>query len=137
TEKRSIDGMQWASAKWAHRAPDHLALIRVFFGGPFTRDMLKHDDETTLRMVRDELRDILGISAEPVYHSLRRLDRAYPQYDVGHLDLVREIKNSLPDGVYVLGSPYHGVGLPDIANAAQSTAQNITRTLSISLPEQE
>jgi protoporphyrinogen/coproporphyrinogen III oxidase len=121
-EGRRIDGMQWASSKWMNRAPSGKALLRVFFGGPHTRDMIDKTDEQLIEIIRAELRDLLGITAEPLTYSISRWESAYPQYDLNHLERVAQIEAALPQGVYVAGSPYRGVGLPDCIKQAQATA---------------
>jgi len=125
-----IDGIQFASSKWTHRAPDDIALIRAFFGGPQTRHMLDHDDDTALRIVKRELADMLGITGEPLNYRLLRWEQGYPQYDVGHLDLVAEIEASLPDNLYVGGNAYHGVGLPDTIHYSKQIAEGILAVVS-------
>lgn len=128
-ERRRIDGLSWHSSKWPGRVPDDVALIRVFFGGPNTRDMLENDDYTLLRIVRDELRNLMGISQPPLFHRLWRWEKAYPQYDVGHLERVVAIESALPEAVFVTGSSYRGVGLPDCIHAAKNTADQIIHLL--------
>jgi oxygen-dependent protoporphyrinogen oxidase len=85
------------------------------------------DDTELTSVVRGELKTLLGIEAEPIFHRIYRWHRANPQYDVGHLDHVEEIEAALPEGLYVTGSPYRGVGLPDCVHQGQQTA---TRVLS-------
>jgi protoporphyrinogen/coproporphyrinogen III oxidase len=121
-----IDGIQFASSKWEHRAPDDIALIRAFFGGPQTRHMLNHDDETALGIVKAELARLLNITGEPLNHRLLRWEQGYPQYDVGHLDLIAQIEASLPDGLYLAGNAYHGVGVPDTVHYSQQVARKIS-----------
>ena len=53
SEGRRIDGMTWVSSKWPARAPQDLALLRVFFGGPATRETLDLDDAALLALVRE------------------------------------------------------------------------------------
>ncbi len=120
-----IDGIQFASSKWDYRAPDDIALIRAFFGGPQTRHMLDHDDETALAIVKQELARMLGVTGEPLNHRLLRWEQGYPQYDVGHLDLVAEIEASLPDGIHLAGNAYAGVGVPDTVHYSQQVADKI------------
>lgn len=124
-----IDGIQWASSKWDHRAPDDMALIRAFFGGPQTRHMLDHDDDTALTIVKRELSRIMNISGEPLDYRLLRWEQGYPQYDVGHLDLVADIESALPEQIFLTGNAYHGVGLPDTVHYSQRVAQQITTML--------
>jgi oxygen-dependent protoporphyrinogen oxidase len=45
-----------------------------------------------------------------------------PQYEPGHLDRVRAIREALPTGIFVVGSAFDGVGVSDIARAAEETA---------------
>ena len=67
SEGRRIDGMTWVSSKWPARAPQDLALLRVFFGGPATRETLDLDDAVLLALVRGELAAILGVQAAPLF----------------------------------------------------------------------
>lgn len=127
SEGRNIDGMQWSSAKWINRAPDDKVLLRVFFGGPHTRAMLDHDDAELERIVRAEVRDILGITAEPLFCTLRRWHKGYPQYDVGHLDRVRAIESALPADIAVAGNAYQGVGVPDTIKTAIHAIEKLAK----------
>lgn len=128
-EKRPIDGMTWASSKWAHRAPAGHALIRVFFGGIHTRPTFALSDSDVMAVIRGELRDLLGITAEPVITRLTRWPSAYPLYQVGHLDHAAAIASSLPDGAYLTGSALYGVGVPDVVHHAQQTAMKIKEAI--------
>jgi oxygen-dependent protoporphyrinogen oxidase len=87
------------------------------------------DDDTLLTTVRRELSALLGIDGEPLFHRVYRWRRSNPQYDVGHLERVAEIERALPPGVFITGSPYRGVGLPDCVKQAQETAAQVVRAL--------
>ena len=65
--------------------------------------------------------DLPGPSASRVH----RWWRAMPQYEVGHLDRVRRIRRTLPPGIFVVGSAHDGVGVSDLAHAAQETAAQV------------
>jgi len=120
---RHIDGMQWSSAKWLYRAPEDMALLRVFFGGPHTREMLDKPEYELVPILREELRALLGITNKPVYQTIGKWVDAYPQYDVGHLGRVQKIEAALPDNVALAGNAYHGVGIPDTIKTAKAAAQ--------------
>jgi oxygen-dependent protoporphyrinogen oxidase len=130
SEGRSIDGMQWSSAKWPQRAPDDTALIRVFFGGPHTRQMLTIEDRLLRRTVRAEIRDLLGIVADPLFTTLHRWHYAYPQYDVGHRERVQQAFDRLPAGVQLAGNSYKGVGIPNTIQTAQEATEKLVQVLS-------
>jgi protoporphyrinogen/coproporphyrinogen III oxidase len=125
SEQRDINAITWTSTKFDNRAPANHALLRVFFGGSRTPHMMEIDDSTLLATVRRELEAIMGINATPVFHRIYRWRDATPQYDVGHLDRVNAIELNLPPRLYVTGSPYRGIGLPDCIHQAQQTAGKI------------
>ncbi len=121
--ERNIDGMQWNSSKWSHRAPEDKVLIRVFFGGPHTRIMLEKNEHELLGIVREELRAIIGVIAKPEFYSLGKCDNAYPQYDVGHIERVNTIEANLPKNIAIAGNAYRGVGIPDTVKTAKAAAE--------------
>ena len=122
----TIDGVAWSSSKWPGRAPPGHVLIRVFFGGPRTASAYDLDDDDILARVHSELSRTLDIKADPLTHFIHRWQVGFPQYDVGHLDLVGAIRLSLPPGLHVCGSPYEGIGVPDCVRQARTLASNIS-----------
>lgn len=125
SEKRQINAVTWTSSKFKHRAPDDHVLLRVFFGGSRNPSAMEWDDEKLLEVVRNELHDMMGIEQPPLFHRIYRWERANPQYDVGHLDRLDEIESKLPDGIYLAGSAYRGIGVPDCVKQAQDTVERI------------
>jgi protoporphyrinogen/coproporphyrinogen III oxidase len=124
-EARSLNAITWTSTKFNHRAPAGYVLLRVFFGGTRSPHMPELADETILTLARTELTDLMGIKATPLFHRLYRWFSATPQYDVGHLDRVAVIEATLPAGLFVSGSPYRGIGLPDCVRQAQEVAEKV------------
>ncbi len=134
-EGRSILACTWTSTKFPHRAPEGYGLIRAFIGRAGDDDVLKRTDGELLQMVRDELRDVLGITAEPLLQRIFRWPQAMPQYTIGHLDRVAVIDRRLAEhpGLYVAGNAYRGIGLPDCiasGEAAAATALKYLQSLS-------
>jgi oxygen-dependent protoporphyrinogen oxidase len=129
SEGRRIDGMTWVSSKWPARAPKDLALLRVFFGGPATRETLDLDDAALLALVRAELAAILGVQAPPLYQRIVRVHDGYPRYTIGHLERVAAIERALPAGLYVTGASYRGVGVPDCVRQGQEAASHVLSAL--------
>jgi oxygen-dependent protoporphyrinogen oxidase len=120
-----INAITVASEKFPGRAPQGWTLFRVFFGGARSPGTMELDDEQLLKLVREQLSILLGIEASPAFHRIYRWPAGSPQYDVGHLDRVAGIEAALPSGVTVVGSPYRGVGIPDIVRAARETAETV------------
>lgn len=124
-EKRDINAMTWMSSKFPLRAPDDYVLLRLFFGGARTPHMMAKDDAEVYAIARAELNDIMGIDAEPLFHQVYRWRDAQPQYDVGHLDRIAKIEAALPQNIYIAGSPYRGVGIPDCVRQGKEVAAKI------------
>jgi oxygen-dependent protoporphyrinogen oxidase len=125
SERRPINAVTLSSTKFEGRAAAGHVLLRVFFGGSRSPRSMELDDDELLRMVRAQLRELLGVSESPLFHRIHRWLQANPQYDVDHLTLVERVQRGLPAGVYVTGSPYLGVGLPDCVRQAKLTAQHV------------
>ena len=123
TERRRINAVTITSSKFESRAPGGSMLIRAFVGGSRNPDVVDLDDPALLALVRAELRDILGIAAAPLWSRVYRWPRGNPQYDVGHLERVAALEALLPPGLYLAGSAYRGVGIPDCVRQAQVAAE--------------
>jgi oxygen-dependent protoporphyrinogen oxidase len=130
SEKRPINALTWTSTKFNHRAPPDCVLLRAFFGGSRNPATMNLDDETLLRVVRAELKTLIGIDAEPVFHRTFRWMQANPQYDVGHLERLGQLEAHLPSGIFLTGSAYRGVGIPDCVHQSQRVASRVVEMLS-------
>jgi oxygen-dependent protoporphyrinogen oxidase len=127
SEARDVNAITWSSTKFNRRAPQDHVLARVFFGGSRSPHMMDLDDDEVVRRVRAELKTMVGVSAEPLFHRIYRWPRSNPQYDVGHLERVDAIEAALPPGIHVTGSPYRGIGVPDCVHQAQQTAEAVVK----------
>lgn len=121
-EGRSINAVTVASRKFAGRTPDGWTLLRLFFGGARSPQTMALDESQLLNVVRRELRELLGIEEAPLFWRITRWPAGNPQYEVGHLERVEAIEESLPEGLFVIGSAYRGVGIPDLVKAANGVA---------------
>jgi oxygen-dependent protoporphyrinogen oxidase len=125
SEQRPINAITTSSIKFDKRAPEGYTLLRVFFGGSRSPKSMELDDEKLLATVRTQLRELMGIEASPLFYRIYRWSRSNAQYDVGHLDRLTQIESALPEGLYLTGSAYRGVGIPDCVKQSQDTAQKI------------
>ncbi|MHB1385210.1 MAG: protoporphyrinogen oxidase [Bellilinea sp.] len=131
-EKRKISACTWSSIKFDNRAPADMLLMRCFLGGPGKEEMVDLSDEEIIQVTRQELDALLGIQAEPVLTRIYRWIKANPQYDLGHLERVDKIfsliESDLP-GIYLTGSAYRGVGVPDCINQGKKSADELLKFL--------
>jgi oxygen-dependent protoporphyrinogen oxidase len=127
TEGRRINACSWSSTKFSHRAPDDYVLMRVFIGGAFTEDLAEQDEATLIEIARQELREIMGITATPVLARAYRWKKSNPQYNVGHGALIEEIDQAVAShpGLYLAGAAYRGSGIPDCIQSGMDTAAKI------------
>lgn len=130
-EGRSILACTWTSTKFPHRAPDGYGLIRAFIGRAGNDEVIKRSDEELLEMVRDELREVLGITAAPIVQRIFRWPKAMPQYTLGHLDRLAVIEQRLAQhpGLFVAGNAYRGIGIPDCIASGEQAADNVVEFL--------
>jgi oxygen-dependent protoporphyrinogen oxidase len=70
----------------------------------------------------------MGITKPPAFDRIQRWPQGSPQYDVGHVDRIARIEAALPEGIALIGSPYRGVGIPDIVHQSWQLAEQITIT---------
>jgi len=102
-------------SKFPHRAAEDRALLRCFLGGTRDEDVLQLPDDEVLRIVREELAQILELVAEPQFTRIYRWKGAMAQYNVGHLERmerIEKLRKHLP-GIALAGNGYRGIGVPD------------------------
>src|SRR6202048_2785010 len=58
--------------KFPHRAPEDRALLRCFIGGAHNQQVLQARDEEVVSIVRDELRQIIKLTADPLFSRVYR-----------------------------------------------------------------
>ncbi len=123
-ENRPILACTWTSTKFPHRAPEGFGLIRAFVGRAGQEGALDGTDDDLLKLVRDELRRTLRITAPPMLHRIFRWPKAMPQYTLGHLDRLAVIDGRLAahPGLYAAGNAYRGIGIPDCIASGEQAA---------------
>ncbi len=120
-ERRRLIACSFSSVKYAGRAPEGAVLLRAFLGGP------EAHAATLERAVRDDLRDILGITAAPLLARTAVWPRSMAQYEVGHLERVSAIEGRLArlPGLFLAGNGLRGVGIPDCVRSGEAAAEGI------------
>jgi oxygen-dependent protoporphyrinogen oxidase len=124
-EGRRALACTWTSTKFPHRAPEGYALIRVFVGRagqdiPWTEPEL-------LELAKEELGLTLGITAEPLLHRVFLWEKAMPQYNLGHPEILQRIESALEKhpGLALAGNGYRGIGIPDCIHSGELAVTKI------------
>jgi oxygen-dependent protoporphyrinogen oxidase len=113
--------------KFPHRAPEDRALLRCFFAGSNAENIWSLSDEAIIAIVRDELQQILGLRAEPLFARVYKWKSAMAQYGVGHLqrlDRIERLRQKLPK-LALAGNGYRGMGVPDCIRSGQEAAKQV------------
>ena len=127
-EKRAIDAITVTSRKMPERAQPGYVLLRVFFGGARPELVSLAEDEL-LQAVTAELQELLKIQAAPLGHALFRWEAGFPQAAVGHLERVDALEATLPQSLYLAGSSYRGIAVPDCIKQGRAAARQALHTL--------
>jgi len=116
--------------KFPHRAPQDRALLRCFFAGVNAENAWPLSDDQIVGIVRNELQQILGLRAEPLFARVYKWKGAMAQYGVGHLDRldrIERLRQQLP-GFALAGNAYRGIGVPDCVRSGRDAAKNALET---------
>jgi oxygen-dependent protoporphyrinogen oxidase len=105
----------FVSSKWAGRAPAGSVLLRVFAGGAHDPEIVDLSDNEIVDLVVREMREVLGTTGPPALTRVFRWRLAGAQHNVGQIARTSEIETRLArlGGVFVAGSGFRWVGLPD------------------------
>jgi len=126
-ENRRINACTWSSVKWSHRAPEDTLLIRSFVGGGHHEELVSLGDTELVNIVIEELREIIGLTAEPVFSKVYRWFKGMPKYTVGHLERIAAIdkKCEAHRGLFLIGCSYRGIGMGDCVKSGFDAAAAI------------
>jgi protoporphyrinogen/coproporphyrinogen III oxidase len=116
--------------KFPHRAPQDRALLRCFFAGRNAEEAWPLSDDQIIGIVRNELQQILGLRAEPLFARVYKWKSAMAQYGVGHLerlDRIERLRQQLP-GLALAGNAYRGIGVPDCVRSGRDAAKQLVKT---------
>jgi len=127
SEGRSMLACTFVHRKFLGRTPPDKAVLRAFLGGMKNEALLAEPDEVLIATVRRELKEILGITAEPEYTQVSRWRRAMAQYAVGHQARAKRVAErvaALP-GLKLAGNAYDGIGIPDCIRLGRAAARDL------------
>jgi oxygen-dependent protoporphyrinogen oxidase len=130
-ERSGILAGSWMSSKWPHRAPAGKVLLRAFVGGARDPQALDRSDAELVGASLTALTPLLGITGPPLLTRVYRWERASAQHEVGHDARVRAIDQALVrrPGVFVTGSGFRGVGIPDCVADGRATGKQVAEWL--------
>jgi protoporphyrinogen/coproporphyrinogen III oxidase len=131
-EQNPLLAAAWVSSKWPGRAPDGHVLVRGFLGGGRDPHRLDRSDDELIETAREALAEILDITGDPVFPPrIYRWTRQSPQFEVGHLQRIAAVEERLASvpGLFVTGSGFRAIGIPDCIQDGRDTAARAAQFL--------
>src|SRR5207249_311974 len=93
--ERTITACTWISKKWPRDQFGDRAVVRSYVGRAGHERALAVDDDDLSAAVAAEVRQAVPGLPDPEVSRVVRWDRSMPQYEVGHLDRVRRVEETL------------------------------------------
>lgn len=113
-EKSAVLGCLWNSSVFPNRAPQGWELLTIYM------NPLLASDDNLISIAQNHLKKKLKILSH------HRIEKAIPQYTVGHLE---RIKTNTPSGLTLIGNYLEGISLGDVVKLATKTISRISPTL--------
>jgi len=126
-ERKTMAAATWVNTKFPNRIRPDLAGLRAFIVGRRAVELEQTPEADVVALVRDDFQRLMGIGAQPLFHTFHRWPNSMPQYVVGHSERVARIFTQLADypGLFLGGNAFDGVGIPDCLRRAREIAQHI------------
>lgn len=123
-ERRNLLGSLFSSTLFPARAPDGCVALTSFVGGTRNPELAGRDDAELRRMVHEELAQLVGAGAPPVYAHIHRWPRAIPQYELGYQrfkDAIASVETAAP-GLFIGGNARDGISLANCIESGRRLA---------------
>ncbi len=127
-ERLAVKALTLSTNKWPLDAGPR-TVLRASVGRAGETTALQLPDDDLVRLVRHELRPLIGVTAEPVDAVVTRWGGGLPQYGVGHVERIARVRADVArvPGLAVCGAAFDGVGVPAcIASARAAVARVVT-----------
>ncbi len=124
-ENRNVLGVLFSSSLFAGRVPAGHVALTVFTGGMRQSEAGRLATPDLLQRVLPDLRDLLGVSGDPVFTHHTFWPRAIPQYNLGHerfLEPLVRCETQNP-GLFIGGNCRDGISLPDCLKSGAELAR--------------
>ncbi|THE12646.1 protoporphyrinogen oxidase [Bacillus timonensis] len=132
-----ITAVTWTHKKWPHTTPKGKVLLRCYVGKAGDEAIVDQSDEEITKVVLDDLNKTMNITDQPEFSIVTRWKDAMPQYTVGHKERVEYVKKNVTEhlpGVFLAGSSYEGLGLPDCIDQGEAAVKKVLEYLKINTP---
>lgn len=124
-EKLNVLGTLFSSSLFAGRAPNGCVLLTSFVGGMRQPELARRPVEELRAVVLADLRQLLGVSGEPLCMHVTAWPRAIPQYNLGYgrFHAAMEAAEKQFPGLLLGGHVRDGVSVGDCIRAGWKLAE--------------
>ena len=128
---RLMTAATWMSAKWPHVSAPGRVFIRASAGRHLDERAMNMSDAELVGALHAELAEAMGLRRPPGESLVTRWVGAFPQYAVGHLEMVDRIEEAVAGvpGLAVAGGAYRGVGIPACISSGRRAADQVSAQL--------
>ncbi|MBP1947308.1 protoporphyrinogen oxidase [Virgibacillus litoralis] len=127
-----ITACTWTHKKWPQSTPEGKALLRCYVGRPTDQSVVDLSDEEIIEIVLNDLNKTMNITQKPEFSVITRWQNAMPQYTVGHKERIANVRDEasreLP-GLFLSGSSYEGIGVPDCIGQGERAVADVLEYL--------
>jgi protoporphyrinogen/coproporphyrinogen III oxidase len=127
-----ITACTWTHKKWPGSTPDDMALLRCYVGKPDDQEVVEMSDEEIINIALTDLNKTMNITSKPLFYVVTRWKKTMPQYTVGHKERIQTVKESLSKelpGLFLAGSSFEGVGIPDCIDQGHAAVKKVLEFL--------
>lgn len=117
-----VSACTFTSAKNPSHAPSDIALLRCY---------IRRDLDDPVALMRHEMDSVLGIATLPLFVRVYRWSSGIPLYTAAHAATVRALDTQIlsTPGLFIAGSAFHGVGIPDCIHSGERAAECVVSYL--------
>lgn len=130
----TITTATWTHKKWPHVTPKGKALLRVYVGRPGDESCVDLPDEELINLVLSDLNKIMNITQKPEIYVISRWKDSMIQYNVGHLQLIKQLKENLLQefpGMFLCGASFEGRAVPECIKQGEKVVSDILNYLNL------
>lgn len=128
-ERRLVSWCSVSSVTWEGRSDeDHVVVRALLRGGS---ELLRWQDDELVSRTRADLRDLLGVEAEPSVVHVVRHPWSLPLFDLKHGERVARVEAGLRGwrGLGLAGSLWQGPGVSNVVDAADRAVRKVIADL--------
>jgi len=117
----------WNSCLFSGRAREGAVAMTSFIGGATDPSVMNGSEQEIARQVHDDNAKILDISGSAITTAVWKHEKALPQYNLGHVHAVREIREAerAIRGLFFAGNYLQGPALGKCVEQAYETAEAV------------